>query len=256
MHGYPEHVTPNGTIDCVAPNCSRRTDDDLDDQALAVVGPRPAVQGSDLCSWHERQFSRVVGDLGRALPDVRRAVLKSKQPGRGGRVQSSTVSDVGALWNPAASRLATDLVDWAGFLVRTVLKERPTSPQHPTHGVDERLDAAAALSAIARWHSSWLARYPDLGPSLLAEALEYRRRVENALNTDGVTRIQLDARCQHVVDETPYGPVLCEAQLVGVLRRPGEREPSRIVCTAHPDHPQVHRSQWMRLAPRGAADDT
>ena len=243
MHAYPAWVHPNGTILCTAPGCHINTDPEYDH----VVVPRHAIVGSDLCTWHENQLARLLTDLATVLRDVRNAVLKPAPALAVDGGRSSTVSDVSTRWNPAASAIAYEIDDWAGFLVRTVVRERML-PDGQSHGLTVGTDASVALMALGRWHASWLARYPTLGPDILRSALEHRRATVRALNTTPVHRVTLQARCGYVIADTDLGPVLCEGRMVGILRAPSDRTPSAVVCSTNPHHPQLERARWMEAA--------
>ena len=247
MHTYPKHVTANGTVHCVANGCSTAASAGQG-SALAEGGvPRFAVFGSDLCRWHEGQLARALRELATDLRTVRAAVLQA--PGRddSARGRSSTVSDVSAMWNPAASAVAFEIEDWTGFVVRTVVKERPLG-EGQSHGTLADADAPVALVALSTWHSSWLARYPDLGPDLLSSALAHRRAVVKAVGSASVQRVTTPLRCQEVIRDTDAGPILCEAVMVGVLRNRGDSRPSTILCSTNPNHKQLSRDEWMQAA--------
>lgn len=248
MHAYPAHITPNDTTYCVANGCSTAASAQLEGWALAVGNvARFAVKGSDLCLWHEGQLARVLRELAVDLRTVRSAVLRGGGGDDSAKGRSSSVSDVSAMWNPAASAVAFDLDDWTGFLVRTVLNERPVA-EGQSHGAIADADAPVALAALSQFHASWLARYPDLGPSILSDALAHRRAVVKATGSMSVQRVTTPLRCQEVIRETDAGPVLCEGVMVGVLRNRDDSRPSTILCSINPNHKQLSRAEWMEAA--------
>ncbi|MFN4000893.1 hypothetical protein [Microcella sp.] len=256
MHRYPDWVTPSNAHECAAPNCAM-VDGSAYKGAVASslgVAPRHPVHGSELCIHHERQLRRVLMDLAGRLPDVRAAVLRTQanDGGRGGA--SSTVPDpVSQLWNPRATVVATKVQDFSDYLVGTVLREyRSSTPDVAAdHGaLRVGLDARVALVALSRWYGDWLARYPGgVGPDILRSLLELRRSCEGAINGPSFRRVALDgARCREEVLELDAGVVHCEAPLVGILRRPSDKQPSEIVCTANPEHRRYSRDEWMTFA--------
>lgn len=259
---YPGWVVFNGLLHCAAPGCAARNPFAGDDNP-AASSPRFAATPTDLCNWHHAQFPRVLGDLVRLWGLLDSSVVRRPAVQRNDRVQSSTVGDVSSLWNPAVSAVLAEFDDWTRFLVRTILRERPVPDQyfatdedgHTTttyrHGLNADTPPRQALAGIARWHARWLTGYPTLGPALLQDALAHRRAAIRALDTQPVVRVHLkgpSVRCAHVIQDSPWGEILCEAPLVGVLRDQDDPKPSTILCTANPAHPQLARDDWMDAA--------
>lgn len=243
--------TPNGTIHCLAPDCRQQPRQRPEwDAALADVhaGPRLVVPGSDLCTWHEQQLSALLSELSVALGIVRDAVLvtPSGATDGGGRVDTSTVRDVGALWNPAAARVVDEIEDFAGYLVRRVLAEYQLTAGE-RHTLTPTTDARVALAAVARHYGVWFARYPTIGPDVLRLTRAHLSASTRALGMDPVRRVHLTARCSTTITDTELGPQLCEGPLVGVIRPNDTSSPSVILCTVNPAHEQIPRSQWLEL---------
>jgi hypothetical protein len=254
MNTYPTWTIPNGTVLCLAPGCAARPDQDDED---APRSPRPAVVGADLCEYHVRRFALLLGDLvgqpGRPglMQELERSLIRkagSLPDGEAG-VRSSTVRDVGDLWNPAVAAVLYEVRDWAGFLVRVVLRERELALGEWA-GLQPHADTKLSLEVIRRHHARWLALYPTLGPAVLVDAIAHRAAALRALQADPVRRVGIrDAFCQVEVGQDDFGIVYeCHGRLVGIIRDPKEDPaPSTILCETNPAH-RIDRSQWMAHA--------
>jgi hypothetical protein len=258
MPEYPVRTIFNGTLHCVAPGCANHRL--LLNEVEAPISPRFAASPSDLCNWHHAQFPRVLNDLVRLWGTLEESLIRRPNGQKNDRVQTSDVGDVSSMWNPAVAAVLYELNDWTKFLVRTILGERPVPDQYFTtdeqgtttttysHGLSIFVPGRQALAGIAKWHGRWLSGYPSLGPALLDDALAHRRASLRALDTAPVVRVHLkgpSVRCAHVIEESEWGEVICEAPLVGIIREPDSKLPSAILCTANPGHPQLSRDQWM-----------
>lgn len=260
MQGYPEWVHPSSMQFCVAPRCASTRVGESDATDWLGAGPRPRhpVPGSDLCAHHELELGQLLGALVTTLRELRRAVrstVKRDSANRPGN--TSTVVDVGARWNPAASPAARLIEEYTAFLVRTVLAERILPAGH-RHGLTTHTEASLALATLARHHSTWLARYPDLGPDILDTLRDLARRANSALAIDPVQRVIVrdpagePLRCADEVLATDLGPVLCEAPLVAIVTPTGgdvaaDRLAGHIVCSADPDHTRYGKGDWWQL---------
>lgn len=261
IHGYPAWVEVSTATHCTVPGCaSTSTSRVIDSIGLGGMA-RPAVPGSDMCAQHELQLGQMLAQLAIGIRELRRAVLStSKRDSNALPGNTSTVVDVGARWNPAASPAVRLIEEYTAFLVSTVLTERVLPAGH-RHGLTETTEASLALATLAKHHSSWLARYPTLGPDILDELRGLSRKATQALGTDPVQRVivrdpNLDPlRCADEVLETDLGPVLCEAPLVAIVTpTPTAGEASdpdglagHIVCSSDPHHTRWPKSEWWRL---------
>lgn len=237
MQGYPEHVAPSTSTECGAQSCGR-----------------PPVPTADLCPQHVEELTRVTAQVAGLMVPLRSSTLRvtSHQSfAASPSTPSAMPRDVSSSWNPAATPVAAQVDDYAGFLARTVLRER-TLPAGQTPGFTLNDRPVVQLTVIARRHCGWLGRYPDLGPDILDSMRGLLRRVESALSTTPVRRVLLERdgeaiRCRDVVLETDLGPVLCESPLAAILTTGDHGKPSRIVCTADRDHTSYAPSEWDEL---------
>lgn len=236
LQGYPKHVSASTSSECMVPACART--------------PVPAA---DLCPQHVDELTRTLAQVARLMVPLRRSTLRvtthrsyTARPSGGGELR-----DVSAAWNPAATPVASQVDDYAGFLARTIVRER-VMPTGQSIGFTLEDRPELQLTVVARRHGGWLGRYPDLGPDVLDSMKGLLRRMEAALSTTPVRRVLLERdgeaiRCRDVVLETDYGPVLCESPLAAILASDDHATPSRIVCTADRDHTSYAPSQWDEL---------
>lgn len=234
MTAYPSWVIfPRNPL-CV--NAGRRNHPD-----------RPAVVGTELCGPCHRQFGEVVKHIRDVWRDLTDSVMRAParvydQP----TSRSGDTPDVSSYWNPAATLVIQDISEWAAFLHRTIISERRDLDWSDWRYVD-REDTLVTLSLIAKWHHRWLSHHPSLGAGLLADAQRFSWAIEKALNTVPMQRVTLTGHlCREVIAETSYGVIVCEGQLVGVLRATDDRNPSTIVCSNHPDH-RIPMEEWAHL---------
>lgn len=261
MQGYPVHVHPSSAQFCVVAGCASAGPGVRERADVLGAGPHPrqTIPGSDLCTHHEKQLADLLAALATDLRELRRAVLATsrRHDGSGRPGASSTVSDVGARWNPAASPVARSIEEYAAFLTRTVIRER-TLPRSHRHGLTTTTEASLALATLARHHASWLARYPDLGPDILDNLQDLTRRAHAALAVDPVQRVIVrdpagaELRCADELFTTDLGPVLCEAPLIGIVTPTSsefasDRVVGHIVCSSDPDHTRFPKGDWWRL---------
>lgn len=263
---------------CIAVGCRRRPPAE-DTETTELPTPRETVHGSDLCGWHVDQLERVLGDLVGLHQLVEQAVIrKPSAKDSAGKVQTSGVRDVGDRWNPTAAHVLANLNDWTGFVVRTVLRDRPLSPDRTrefdrtgvyfdsqgkrvqndytvtrviethSHGMTADDHPRLQLAALSQHHSRWLALYPGLGGAILDDALDFRRRALAAVDAQAFRRVALPGRyCVEVLEETEFGDVYCYGQLVGIIREQSDRRESVVLCSNDPAH-RIPRSQWMAHA--------
>lgn len=238
---------------------------------------RAVLTGTDLCGPCHGLFRRVLVEIIEVWPALLESVMRrparvySDMPGGGGEQK-----DASSYWNPAATMVIADLTDWYGYLARTIRKSRPTPADRvrdvapiigpPTQAVawsskqviertvsswalDGTEDVRLGLAAIVRWHHRWLTHYPGVGEVFLDDALRFQWAIARALETIPVQRYTITgAYCQHVMEETPLGPRLCEGQMVGTLRQDHDDKPSEILCSNHPDH-EIPQRDWILYAP-------
>jgi hypothetical protein len=265
MNDYPHWVVYEKPEHCVAPGCRHKLspEERLKRSALGLdvtEGPRFAVHDTDLCNWHHTQFPRVLTDLVEHWSLLEKALYRPSTGQANTAVQTSGVSDISQSWNPHVTEVMADVADWTGFLVRTVLRERPvpmpsiiegaagrTYIEH-SHGLSQRTPVKLQLAALARHHARWLSGYPTLGPALLMDALSYRYQVLQALGADPVRRVGIKgAVCGHVVDQLGDRDLTCPAPMVAILT-PDDR-PSLMVCSIHPKtHRQYTATEFMDWA--------
>jgi len=281
MNQYPQSVTPSTSTSCTAPGC--RINPTADAALVArMVGEdapaRHAVQGTDLCNWHQAQFPRILKDLVTLWPDLEAALYKRASSDSNERVQSSGVVDLSQSWNPAASEIMADITEWTAMLVRTVLagfqlpedaaetKQRnsiktnedgsavvlgwtETRTTVHAHAAALTKDAGTRLrlSILARHYARWLTSYPGIGPDALASAHEHRYAAGKAIDSAPVRRVRLgSATCGHIVEDPELGPVSCMAPMVAVFPTKEDARPSVMMCTVHPKtHPQFSKAEWM-----------
>lgn len=264
--------------DCVAVGCRQRPSP-FEVERSDLPAPRRAIHESDLCRWHVDQLERVLGDLVGLHQLVEQAVLrKPSAKDSAGKVQTSGVRDVGDRWNPTAAHVLATLNDWTGFVVRTVLRDRPLPSVRTreydrtdvyfdregkrvqndytvTHVIETYSHGMTAddyprlqLAALSQHHARWLALYPGLGGALLDDALDFRRRALAAVDAQTFRRVALPGRyCVEVLEETEFGDVYCYGQLVGIIRERSDRRESVVLCSNDPAH-RIPRSQWMAHA--------
>ena len=237
---------------------------------------RPVLTGTDLCGPCHALFRRLLVDIIGVWPTLLESVMRrparvySDMPGGGGEPK-----DASSYWNPASTLVISDIADWYGFVGRTIHTQRPTPADHVRqlntpmgpHGqastwnnkqhsertvsswaINGTEDIRLGLAAIVRWHHRWLTHYPDLGAGLLDDLLRFQWGITRALESIPVQRFTLTgAYCQHVMEETPLGPRLCEGQMVGILRQDHDDKRSQIMCSNHPDH-EIPVTEWLALA--------
>ncbi len=251
MNDYPSWIVSPTSELCVAQGCRQKD----------AAGPRVAAPGTDLCHWHHASFARTLGDLAHMWPDLEHALYRKKAGGKpNSRVHTSGVSDLSQSWNPHVTEVMAQIADWAGFLVRVVLSERPLPPTQVldtdsgrtwlerAHGIRTDMSTHLQLATLARHHARWLSGYPFLGPHLLADAYALRMDAIRAIDSDPVFRVGVkEAVCGEVIDQvTNTITTICAATMVAILRADGR--PSVIVCSAHPKtHRQYTLTEFMGL---------
>lgn len=265
MNDYPAWVQPTTRTWCARSGTGPRKH-----------MPRKVLPNTDLCGPCHALFKRVIQDLVDGWPLLldsemkRPARVYSDMP----RSPSVAPADPSSKWNPAATLVIADVKDWYSFLGRTVKQERPTpadqvAPAVPfigpltqaasakrdnvasrtvfTWAMDGSEDIRLGLAAVVRWHHRWLSHHPAIGADVLDDALKYQWAMNRALEQLPVLRIQLAGRyCQQVMEDTPYGPRLCEGQLVGVIHHQADDRPSAIMCTNYPDH-AIPADEWILI---------
>lgn len=210
---------------------------------------RPTLPGTDLCGPCHARFPRILGDLVHYWQPLHDAVIR--KPARDpmqDRVAGGTPNDVGSMWNPAAQATINLIADWTGFVIRTLANEHPGgSPVQETTRTD------IAIAAIARWEARWLTHHPDLGASLLDDAIDMRGKAMRAVDTAAPAFKRVILRGHHCADtvaDTEWGPVECGGQLIGLIR-PQEntawqgQKPSVIVCGTDPTHTRLELKDWI-----------
>lgn len=255
MNNYPSYIKPSTNTHCQAPGCTMTNNVTT---ALAESVPRPAAPGTDLCNIHHARFPRVLLDLVSSWTDLEAALYRKPASGpTNDRVQTSTIADLSQSWNPYVTEVMAQIADWTGFLVRTIVRERPRPDDAQAEDPDARrlsihsrgADASANprlfLAMIAKHEALWLSSYPNLGSFLLQDAIDFRTEILGALNSSPVRRVGLkNSVCGEVVVDNEYGAFECRAPMVGILRDDGR--PSTIVCSVHPRvHARYTREQWM-----------
>lgn len=276
--GYPDLYTSPTSPSCVARGCKGPDGE-----------PRPATEHSDLCLVHHERFPRVLLDIAGLWPTVSGAVLRRPVAAESGTAapKGSSIRDVGALWNEAASSALHDGSDWVAFLVRLVRSERPgpdarirtvartrvfyrsgvrvervvhaflpDSRTPISHGFPDDASPAALLHVLINRHSRWLSGHPDtgLGAQLLADAIELRGRMIASIEGSTVRVVKPHGLfCKAVVSEfiTASGEIwdeVCDAQLYGIVRPDDGAHASRLTCSVNPAHLDLPASAWMRYA--------
>ncbi|MFP7833117.1 hypothetical protein [Marisediminicola sp. LYQ134] len=190
----------------------------------------------------------VLGDLVTLMSELeQKAYIKGSAGDSNSPVQTSGHSDVGSLWNPAASAALADIADWAGYLARTLVT------QHPDRVViAPDSDPRVVLATVARWYGRWFSGYPGLGGDLLAAAQDHRHEALRALQVSPVRRVGIrNAFCREHLEDTEYGATYCMGQLVATLRPEEDARPSQILCTLNPSHVQLPRDRWIEYAGLG-----
>jgi hypothetical protein len=236
MSVYPSYVNPTPTRWCVRESEKRKHP------------PRPTVPGTDLCGPCHQGFVRNLMTIVEMWGSLQAAILRSTSGGdaSGVRASSGPTDTTSSLWNPAATLVRRDITDWAGFLHRTIAAERGDLDWSSWEYAEDE-DPRTTLATVIRWHARWLSHHPALGFDVVDDAARFVFGVHRALQSTPVTRITLAGhRCQEVMRETSYGPILCEGQLVGVLREAADDRPSEILCSNNPTH-RIPASEWVLL---------
>lgn len=256
MSVYPDFVVPTQAEFCV------RTGARWGHREI-----RATVPGTDLCGPCHGRFPRILGDLVRYWRPLHDAV--ARRPNRDykqDRVDTSGVKDASASWNPAATTVIVDLEEWTRYVTRTILGECPapssrivnqdkdgTTWADYAHKISEDLPVDQQLATIAQWYSRWLTHYPTLGPSWLDDVITLRQKAMQAVDPGAPTfkRILIRGQvCANEVEETEWGPIICGAPLVGLLRTGDGLKPSEIVCSVNPGgHARLERKDWILAQP-------
>jgi hypothetical protein len=265
---YPAGVLPSTTLTCLFPGCSDAPKL-LGAYARRVIAgkpptmkPRPAIPGTDLCGIHHGEFAHHLREMVTIIPQLHLSVLRTPKKELRERVQTSGVSDGGALWNPAATVTLNRITEWTAILVRRVLEQR-TLPEPPkvdyvypvsrtgtrlvgppqrriligvSHGLTIHTDTRLALMALYRHHARWLSSYPGVAVALLEGARSLMVQAYQALDAQPMRRITLRATCGFIVEETAYGEIACEGTLYGLVAVDGDPRPTAIVCASNPEH--------------------
>lgn len=268
MNDYPAGVTPSTAAHCQLPGCTDAPKL-LGAYARRVIAgktptlkPLPTIPGTDLCAQHHREFAQHLQELVTIIPQLHLSVLRTPKKELRERVQTSGVSDGGALWNPAASVALNNIDEWTQLLVTRVLEQRrlpepssttlvyPTTKTgttligpplrvtiiEATHGITTHTDTRLALAALRLHHARWLSSYPGVGPTLLEGARALMVQAYRALDAQPMRRVTLRATCGFVVEETEYGEIACEGTLYGLVPVDGDPRPTAIVCATNPAH--------------------
>jgi hypothetical protein len=236
MSVYPGWVAPTTTVYCVRESVPRKHP------------RRPVVAGTDLCGPCHVAFVQNLTQIVDMWGNLQSAILRSTSGGdlSGVRAGGGHTDTTTSLWNPAATMVLRDITDWAGFLHRTIITERGDLDWSRWE-YTETEDPRTTLATIVKWHCRWLSHHPALGASVAADAALYVFSIHRALQTTPVTRITLTGHhCQEVMRDTEFGPILCEGQLVGVLREAIDERPSAIMCANNPAH-EIPASEWALI---------
>ncbi|WP_213816254.1 hypothetical protein [Glaciihabitans sp. dw_435] len=265
---YPAYAQPSTEQYCQAPGCKNPNLSD-EERLLAAIFrkegeaflARTAVPGSDLCTWHHKQFPKVLKDLSSLWPNLETGLYRKGTGQANTAVQTSGVSDIAQMWNPHISEVMHEVEEWLAFIVRTVKTEHelPSTFVHVdeigrstttyTRRTKFTENPRMIFASLAVHEANWLSHHPTLGASLLDDALEHRRNIIRALDTDPVRRVGIsNSVCAHEVDDTVFGALICMAPMVGILNEADSIRPSVVVCSAHPKtHGIFTRDQWMEL---------
>ncbi|PPF64557.1 hypothetical protein C5E11_03980 [Clavibacter michiganensis] len=268
MSDYPTGVLPATTTACLFPGCSDAPKL-LGAYARRVIAgrpptmkPRPAIPGTDLCGIHHHEFAQHLRELVTIIPQLHLSVLRTPKKELRERVQTSGVSDGGALWNPAATVTLNNITEWTQIVVRRVLEQRPlpepgsVSYQFPeskigtrligpparrvlvksSHGLTVHTDPRLALMALHLHHARWLSSYPGVAVALVQGARSLMVQAWRALDAQPMRRITLRATCGFIIEETEYGEIACEGTLYGLVPVDGDPRPTSIVCATNPAH--------------------
>jgi len=284
MHSYPQHVAPSTTDYCLAPGCRINPTSDTALAAAILGAPlaRHAVPGTDLCNWHQAQIPRILNDLVRLWPDLEAALYRKTGGSQNDRVQTSGIVDISQSWNPAVSEIMADVTEWTTRLARTVLddftlpaasvdtvvqksivfaanpedgssvvQKTQTRTTVHTHRLASVTGTRMQLSVLGRHYAHWLASYPGLGSSILADAFEHRYAVTKALDSTSVRRVRFPAaQCGHVAVDEQLGALSCMGSMIAVFPDPDDLRPTVVMCSIHPKtHPQFTPDQFMSWGP-------
>ena len=164
MSRYPSFVIPERRR-----ACARR----------GHVYDMPVVPGTEMCLRCHNRFALNVQAIVDDWTTLQHSVVK--RPTSGGRsekVSTSGHGDVGGLWNPLAVSAIAEITDWAGFVTRTIIRDRPLPPPK-----DVRVTHIAATSA-ARWDE--MGRRYSMPLDLPARERHYTRVVDTENYTHGI----------------------------------------------------------------------
>lgn len=234
MSTYPQWTKPTLSTNCVRRGINNHPD-------------RPTVPGTDLCGPCHTTFTRTLADILEWWPALQRAVMKRPDNDNVGMPSGSggTKPDLGSYWNPAATLVIADITDWAGFLHRTIIRERGDL-NWTGWAYEDGEDPRITLATIVKWHARWLTHHPALGAALAADAQRLHYGMQKALDSKPMQRRTLEGHtCRKVVSADDNWTQYCEGQLYSVLDPDGGRE-SRVLCGNHPDH-IVLPHEWIHL---------
>lgn len=273
MHQYPT-TPPSTAAFCFADGCLAPPS-----EPGAAPVARPAVRGTDLCLVHHTQFQRVLKSLAIAAGELASAAYRKRSGDpESARVRTSGVADVSAAWNPAATEALSVLADWSTYLVRTILKEAPLpAPEVKTwirnrtvrdehtgriirgagryvhkqviehhHAITLDTPTPLALATIAKHYAGWLSAYPEVGPTLLAEAVDHARAAQRALNAPPVRRgIVSGAACPETIAVDGLD-LVCGSAMFALID--DDDRVGALLCSRYPEsHRRFEPAEWAEF---------
>jgi hypothetical protein len=279
---YPDRIIPTEAGPCAARGCRQPVSADQQRLLVSVdelepATPRWAVKGADLCEWHVRHFAAILADLVGLVRDVEVAVASpAPAPDGAGKVDSSTLRDIGDMWNPQASYVLAHIRDWTRSVVHVVLTDRPLPApvvhewarvkkswlptqrtmvrqvDTATHGVGMDDHPRLQLAALAKHHARWLALYPTLGAAWLEDVVHHRTMARKAVDAPKFRRVGMPGQhCSVIEWDADLGPVECHGPLSAILRDPDAGVlRSQVLCSTNPAHAVAVEDahDWMAYA--------
>lgn len=206
--------------------------------------PRPCVPGTQLCVQCHRLYLHTLSEIADLWPSLTTSVTRKAVRDDSGRGSKGGHSEVGDMWNPAATVVILDVTDYVDFLLRIAVPADKRLPKLQAG----REKVLQNLRVIIRYYGRYLSHHDTLGASLLGEALEYLAGIKSAIDATFVRRIALpNAVCdaEATADDT-FGelPVLCGGQLVAVIAPDGSGRTSTIKCSNDPRH-DMDANLWI-----------
>lgn len=249
----PTPVITHTTL-CARPGCKGR--DPLQHRRPHPAGyrcdgcaPAPATLGSNLCAPCRELFPATLRRLSSLWVDLHHHSGTIKTADLTTKVQTSGYQDISDRWRPDVIGELDELTDWAAYLGR-VIAETPTATHYPRHWpTNPRLALALAATPEA---SRLLMHHPQVGPSLIADAISHEKAAHRALSSDPVRRFPLPVTCTHQVttisDLGEEAVVPCGAPLTASIREQSSGRESWIFCTVHPTLHRYSRGEWLGWA--------